>query len=312
MGDNKLDRMRIMLKRSYCFVFAMMWISSFTFAQKRVNLELVAKPGIAFVSGPWRVYSPSILPARMEKRLTPSLDAGVKAVISFKSKKGGKVAYDEMYQSGFYLADKISFNLGVLYSFCGQNYKDLLIGDDTWARKLRLQYVKVPFNFDFIKGKESQTQLIYTAGLYAGYLTWFKEASSATHNKNEQSILIKSNSMVLTSFDGASKQYDLTDRPYQSFDYGLSLGVGMQKKIASDLAVKIMIDGQIGFPNILNTSVQYNDGTMMVPYFVKNENSILPHKNRSFGVMVGLKKTFEWTPAPEEEKKRWRIFRLKK
>lgn len=201
-----------------------------SFGQKRFTAQFVIQPGSSFISGQWKNISAYNSPL-FEKKFTPGLEAGVNAVFNVKGKAGKKVVYDEMYESGFYLADKIAISMGLFYSFGGQNYKDMTTdGSTTWSRKLRLQYLKIPLKFDFIKGKENETQLVYTVGFYAGYLTRYKETNIFTQDKYQSVTVTQSNSIITTFSDGTfNERYQLKSSPYQSLDYGMSLGVGMQK-----------------------------------------------------------------------------------
>lgn len=279
------------------------------FAQKRINVQYLLVPGNSFILGQWKNYESFNYP-QYGRKFTPSLDAGLSVEFNFKGKPGGKMAYDVMTSSGYYLADHISFNAGLLYSFCGQNYKDMKDGDVTWSRNLRLQYLKLPLKIIFVKGQEDKFQLIYSAGFYAAYLTNYIDKNTTLTNTNKIRTVTKGNSIITTSADGTViKRYQLLDKPYEQFDYGMLLGIGIQKKVSRDLFLQFILTGQLGFPDIKNTSAQYFDGNDQKSYF--GINSSPTHENASLGMMVALKKTFEWTPKPKEARKRWRIFRLK-
>ena len=43
------------------------------------------------------------------------------AILTFKGNAKKKIIYDEMYESSFYLADRIAIGMGIFYSFDGQN-----------------------------------------------------------------------------------------------------------------------------------------------------------------------------------------------
>ena len=291
-----------------------MIISTLVFAQKKINVQLVIQPGNSFISSQWKNLSAYNAPP-FKRKVTPALEAGVNAVFSFKGKIGQKVVYDEMYESGFYLADNITFGMGIFYSFCGQSYKDMKQADITWSRKLRLQYLKIPLKFEFIKGKENDNQLVYSAGFYASYLTYYKEKNSTTSDNYQSEAVTKGNSIIttysVTGTPSTSIKYDLQGKPYNSIDYGASLGVGMQKKLNADWTILLMLIGQKGFADIKNKGTQYSDGNTVYSYFGTNVNTSIKHTNSSIELTIVLKKHFEWTPNPTKEKKRWRIFRLK-
>lgn len=297
------------LRGARIIILAML-ISTWAFTQKRFNAQFVIQPGNSFIAGQWRNIAAYNSPL-FEKKFTPGLETGVNVVVNFRGKAGKKVVYDEMYESGFYLADKIAFNMGIFYSFGGQNYKDMKQADITWLRKLRLQYLKIPLKFDFIKGKENELQLIYTAGFYLSYLIGYKETNSMTQNNYQLVSVTQSGSIITTSSDGTFKHYPLESVPYNSIDYGASLGVGMQKKLSTGLFLQLMLTGQRGFVDIKNTSSQYRDGSTLISYFGTTVNTEISHKNSSLEVMLGLKKIFTWTPSPKSERKLWRIFRFK-
>lgn len=289
-------------------------ISTLTFAQKKMNMQFIMQTGNSFISGQWRNLSASNSPP-FNRKITPALEAGVNAVFNFKGKAGKKVVYDEMYESGFYLADKIAFGMGIFYSFCGESYKDMKQADITWSKKLRLQYLKIPLQAYFIKGKENDNQLIYTAGFYAGYLTYYKEKNSITGANYQSESITKGSTMVttysVTGSPAVSSTSYLWDNPYNFIDYGASLGVGMQKKLNDDWTLQLLIIGQKGFADIKNKNARIATGNDLHPYFGTNVNTYIKHTNSSIEVTIGLKKHFEWTPKPKEEKKHWRIFRKK-
>jgi hypothetical protein len=211
--------------------------SMLVFAQKKIGMQFIVQPGNSFISGQWRnLASNNSLP--FQRNITPALETGISAIFNFKGKAGKKIVYDEMYESNFYLAEKIAFSVGMLYSFSGQNYKKMKQADITWSRKLRLQYAKIPLQFYFIKGKEHDNQLIYTAGFYVGYLIYYKEKNNVMRDNYQSKAVTKGSTMITTySATGvpafSSTSY-LWDNPYNFIDYGASLGVGMQKKLNDD------------------------------------------------------------------------------
>lgn len=286
------------------------------YGQKRFNAQFVLQPGNSFISGDWKnvniVNSPPF-----KRKITPALEAGVNAVYHFKGKGkfGGKMGYDAVSKSGFYLADKITLSIGIVYSYGGQNYKVMKEADVIHSRNLRLQYLKIPLKFDLVKGKEDKPQLIYTVGVYGGYLIGYKEKNGVTGTTTSSKTVIQGSTIISTySVNGApavSTQYELQSKPFNSIDYGALLGVGMQKKLSPSLFFHIILIGQKGFADIKNKEAQYRDGTNLYPYFSSNINMNINYTNSSLELMIGLKKNFEWTPSQKKEKKRWRLFRLK-
>lgn len=293
-------------------VIAAMAVSTTAFTQRRISGQFILQPGTSFITGEWKNIHPNANPISFDRKLTPSLEIGLNTVFRIKGKAGKKLVYDDISKSSAYLSDKIAFNLGFLYSFGGQNYKDIQQADIQWSRKVALQYFKVPVKVEITKGNENQTQLIYNVGFYAAYLIRYKEINSTTQNNSKVTIIAKGNTIDSTSSNGNPPQYTFKSQPYQSLDYGLVLGIGTQKQLSSSLFVQLLLNAQVGIPNILNIASQYTDGVNTYPYFEDNINTFISHRNSSIGVMLGLKKRFEWTPNPTKEKKRLRIFRLKK
>ncbi|MBI3500815.1 MAG: hypothetical protein HY063_03390 [Bacteroidetes bacterium] len=295
-------------------VLTLLLLTVTSFAQKNLNMQFVIQPGNSFISGQWRNLAAYNAPP-FKRGITPALDAGITTGFKFKGKAGKKVVYDDMYESGFYLADKIGISTGLFYSFCGENYKKMQQQEIAWQRNLRLQYLKVPLRVEFIKGKKEENQLIYTLGFYAAYLTWYKETNTVTSKDEQSSAVTKGTSTVVTytatGIPPASAYYNLQSKPYNPFDYGALLGVGMQKKLNSDWQLQLMVMGQKGFADIKNKNAQYSNGSNSELYFPANVNNTISHTNSFIEVMVGMKKTFQYTPKPKEERKRWRIFRLK-
>ena len=69
-------------------------------AQKKISVQFVFQPGTSFVSGQWKIISPLIYTTPFKRNLTPTLETGVNAVFHFTRKRGDKIIYDEMYESG--------------------------------------------------------------------------------------------------------------------------------------------------------------------------------------------------------------------
>ena len=284
-----------------------------------MNVQLVLQPCNSFLSNPWKNIPVYSKPITYPRKVSPGLEAGVNAFYNFGGKRGKKVVYDGMYESGFYLADKIALSVGLHYCFAGQNYKK--INDDlyTWSRKVRLSYLKIPFQCYFIKGKPEQNQLVYTVGVYAGFLTHYKEKNSTSTDNYSTITVAKAKNVTSTTSNllipgtpDITLEYSLDSRPYQSIDYGLSLGVGMQQKFTDDITAQFIFIGQFGLTDVKNTSAEYSDGTISYSYYGTNANSYKKHKNSSLGIMIALAKSFKLSAsAPKTEKKRWRIFRIK-
>lgn len=280
-----------------------------TFSQKGFNIQAVLQPQATFLLGSWKTYVPSQNDSSQhttEKVGTFGLEGGINV--------------------GYNFTDKLGVGIGFIYSAQGQNYKDYegsesgyyaAIGNwkesYTVSRYLELQYLKIPVTFRINSDPEKIVSFNGNVGLYVGFLTQYFEVQKISGSYSETDFNYTYNTTSTSHGNDIDTKYDtkgyifgtpfsdsgtdkgkFLDQPYNSTDFGVTIGLGFQIRLTSKLFIPITLNEQIGFVDIKNSSSRYKDsaGNTGDTYDKKDENLKVSHRNSVTGLSVGLKICF--------------------
>ena len=216
---------------------------------------------------------------------------------------------------GYSVNKNIRITLGALYSQQGQNYADYSGSERdtgtaytsvnyTFSRKVELTYLKVPIQFYYSTNENKKYSFTCYVGFYAGYLLKYMD-SFDLHGSNSSGSLSWADTATGNSYHEyykasfpwyygkANATYSLSGEPYKKFDFGQTLGAGLQKKLSPNVSFLVMINYQIGFINIKNSDSQYsvnNSSQKFWNYFGQlDPNQFLSFYNSLFGISAGFK-----------------------
>lgn len=268
-------------------------ITTTAFAQKGYYLQFVIQPGSSSISGDWK-----------------STDGS--DVLTFK--KGFTFSFETGVNAGYNFTDNLGVSVGLLFASQGQNYKDAsntkqyYVGPDilntetnTYSNDIRFSYLKFPFKFNFISNPEKSLSFSGYAGFYLGFLTGYNQSITYTHtdsyndgtvNSNISSVVLEGTTYTTTNNSSfSSKQYDLIEKPFNSTNFGLTLGAGIQQKLSDKLSLQLMLNYQLGFGDVKNVASQYRSGSQAINVYKTNDqNRLVSHKNSVLGLMIGITK----------------------
>ena len=262
-----------------------------------MKFDFVLQPGNSFVSGQWKNSTESGYPD-FQRGITPSLTIGAMAEIQYQGKHAKKIVFDQMFDSWSFIGNNFHFQFGALYSIGGQLYRTQSQGDREWQHDLRLQYIRAPFNIEIIRGNSNETQMVFSSGIYLGYLTYYKEVNVYDQASLRTTLIASGDALSKTSYvekttGHVSAIYAFQSKPYQSLDLGGMIGVGIQKKLDKKTFLEVMLVGERGLTDIKNTASSYTDGMNSYSYFENNINTEFHHYNSALSVKVTLKKVLD-------------------
>jgi opacity protein-like surface antigen len=261
-------------------------ISIFTcanvFSQKGLNVSITLQPGASFIMGDWKLPPMDGEEMTFEKSFTFGFEGGV--------------------NGGYNFTDNLGVSVGMLYSLQGQKYKDLVVTDDygsiTLNHDINLSYLKIPMRFNFNTDPQQSISFTGYAGFYLGFLTRYKQTykiGEGTDSYSDIDMTLVRKGKTQTQTDGSnSEQYDLVEKPFKSTNFGMTIGGGVQKKLAEKLYLQFMINYQLGFGDIKNlqSTIIDADGDTEKVYDNDDPNRLIKHKNSLIGLTIGLKKCF--------------------
>jgi hypothetical protein len=246
-------------------------------AQKGITIQVTASPGFT-MGGKYEIYkrySSGIGGQSGWSPLGKSLTFGFDAGASF----------------GYYFSDKLGLTLGILYSQQGQKY-------DTFDRAVRMNYLKVPFQFIFVANTKKAVTFAVSAGIYYSYLLSYSDKNTeVATNRPDKTYEAKGNSYTVKTGSVSVSTGFINGNPYKSYDLGGIVALGLQIRLSSRMSVPILLTYEYGFMDIKNKDCKYRfEGSADEKYFWKpggNEdpNAGTPYHNSSVKLSVGLKLT---------------------
>lgn len=281
--------MRISLKKDILLTLVCLLSNILTYAQKGLNLEVIAQPGIA-MGGDFKVQTDYNHTAyvSMGKALTFGINSGVAVGYSFTEKFG------------------ISF--GALYSLQGQHYKDYkwpsstYYGIDALKKNITLNYINIPLQFNLVLSPEKKVSFICSGGFYFGVLLGYQDKKTATYSYSSitsrtlsASGLTYTQTDVVTSGELITTNIPITGRAFNSFDFGGIVSAGFQFKLSDKLFIPLTFNYQAGFIDIKNYESKYTVTSTNKEYlywqgaYADNPNATIPYRNSALGLRMGLK-----------------------
>jgi len=248
------------------------------FAQRGFNVSVALQPGVSMLGGDWKINNALGSMFTFKKSFTFGF-------------AGGAIA-------GFNFTDNLGVSAGLFISSQGQKYSDLSVYSDGYGsvsvnQTIRLTYFKIPVKFIFTTDPTKSISLLGSAGFYLGFLTGYKQTVNVTGTGNYSDLTTTQVATGKTVTEGGT-QYDLDSKPFKSTDFGITLGVGAQKKLMEKLFLFVMINFEQGFGDVKNVAsvVKYSNGSTHLFYENDDPNRSVTHSNTLIGLMIGVKKTF--------------------
>ena len=207
---------------------------------------------------------------------------------------------------GFHFNKNMGISLGTLYSGQGQdfltynvNYND---GTSTYpirfSRYVTLSYLKTPIQFNFNTNPDKRISFSSFAGFYFGFLTYyydyflFADPSNAANNETYTAT----GTTYTDKWNGVNYNHVLKGgQPYNSFDFGATVGAGISFRLNSRLSIPLVFNYQIGFTDIKNYACYYTDTGVNYKFWqywtgdATDFNYKEPYYNSLFGFKTGLK-----------------------
>lgn len=268
------------MKKSLFILMISVFTCANVFAQKGLNLSVTIQPGASFITGDWKLPPMDDEEMTFEKSFTFGFEGGV--------------------NGGYNFTDNLGVSVGMLYSHQGQKYKDLVVSDDYGSislnQDINLSYLKIPMRFNFNTDPQASISFTGYAGFYLGFLTGYKQTltGTGTDNYSNFDMTLVRKGKTQTETDGSdSEQYDLDEKPFKSTNFGMTIGGGVQKKLADKLYLQFMINYQLGFGDIKNlqSKIIDEDGDTQNIYDNDDPNRLIKHKNSMVGLTIGIKKS---------------------
>jgi hypothetical protein len=248
-------------------------------AQKGFNYQIALQPGLSFLSGDWIVTEFGMTSTDvLKKSFTFGFEGGVNCGYKFNNFLGA--------------------SMGLFYSMQGQHYKDTKIsgvyGTETLKHDINLSYLKIPFKCNGILKINESLSFTGFAGFYLGILTGYKETFADIYpdgnNGTIESTVEMKGKTITIKYNTDAEKYSLTEKPFKSTDFGMTLGAGIQKKISESMNFNIILNYQIGFVDVINVYSKYFDDEGQ-HYVYNSYNSTEKHRNSTLGIMIGITKS---------------------
>lgn len=186
------------------------------------------------------------------------------------------------FQAGFYAGNdrdlKKSFKTGLVFSFWGQNYRDVFSGK--WVEKtVRNQYLQLPLLYKFIfhqkTGNDFRVSMNYLqGGVILGYLTrsdvrFYREGTSGQMVEETLTEFVtfgrwnENTDALLASGDPVTAR-----ELFRPFDVNLEIAWGYQKFVGRRTALWVELHGVMGLTDINAENWRYpsNTGTYRGSY----------------------------------------------
>jgi hypothetical protein len=271
--------------KTLLFLALIVTLSISSFAQKGMNIEIIANPGMS-MGGNYKYqdfYTPDII--NLHKTFTFGYNTGVATGYNFNEKSG--------------------IRLGVLYSKQGQNSEANWIDpyslNVTTKRTVSLNYLKIPLQFHYLFSPEKKISFTFSAGLYGGLLLNYKDENKISYSTldgttiNTYTATDETYTNALATVNGTFTEIDtFTIKPYKTYDFGGTVAVGLQFKLTERISIPIMLNYQIGFMDIKNYHSEYRTSNIYnqnPSFWGENESSnpnALPYLNALLGIKTGL------------------------
>ncbi|NVN93717.1 MAG: outer membrane beta-barrel protein [Bacteroidetes bacterium] len=274
------------MKRLLFFILLLAFGADNIYAQKGLNLQIIAQPGISF-GGEFdvtKILTSTDTWVAMDKSLTINMNMGA--------------------ELGYNFTDNMGVSLGLLYSHQGQKFSDYswTIGNETvsWGRSVSLNYLKIPIQFNYISTPVQNISFMFSTGFYLGFLMSYTDENiiSASDGSNITSTA-NGTTCTQTSTDNSGTTTEsaafVNGNPFNSFDFGGILAAGLQFKLTDKIFLPILLNYQIGFSDVKNQASQFtqsNSSNAELFWQGSNNNSpnaTLPYHNSSLGFKIALK-----------------------
>ena len=248
-------------------ITACILITTTAFAQKGYYLQFAIQPGSSSISGDWK------------------LDLGGS---NNTFEKGFTFSFETGVNGGYNFTDNLGVSIGLFYASQGQNYKEF----STITNDISLSYLKIPFKLNFTLNPENQLSFSGFAGFYLGFLTAYNQTMTQSYNNTLYTVVAEGSTLTETiSSSSFSTQYDFVEKPFNSTNFGITLGAGVQKKLTDDLSIQFMLNYQAGFGDIKNVASQYVVGNHNDNFYDTDDpNRTVSHKNSVLGLIIGITK----------------------
>jgi hypothetical protein len=216
--------------------------------------------------------------------LAPFASFGSASIIRQNNYGYSTLAYELTpgFQAGFYTGNgrdlKKSFKTGLIFSFWGQNYRDVFSGK--WVEKtVRNQYLQLPLLYKFIflqkTGNDFRVSMNYLqGGVILGYLMgsevrFYREGIPGQMVEESLTEFVtfgrwNENTDALLAFGDPVNDRSL----FKPYDINLEIAYGYQKFVGRQTALWIEIHGVIGLTDINAENWRYpsNSGTYRGSY----------------------------------------------
>jgi hypothetical protein len=278
---------KLKMKKELMLLIALVTISVATYAQKGLNIEIHAQPGMT-MGGDFQVPTDN---SNSNSYVSPGKS------FTLGMNTGASVGYN--------FNDKVGVSLGLLFSHQGQNYKSFTytVSDNfTEYRSVSLNYLKIPILFNFVSAPEKSVSFTCSAGFYLGFLTGYKDETWYTYSDGSRDDNLANGSTLVETYTpntgtSSTDNAAFLSKPYKSADFGGILAVGLQFKLSDKIVMPLMLNYQIGFSDVKNESSEYtqsnsSDANLYWQSFgggSGNPNSTLSYHNSSLGIKIGLK-----------------------
>lgn len=196
---------------------------------------------------------------------------------------------------GYNFTHNFGLSVGALYSLQGQNYKDYIVYEQgysksfTYENEISLTYINIPLRLNYNTDSEKQYSFNCYAGIYIDVLLTYSEFYRKTHDYYYYKQTMSGETLTIDygnrdSGESYSYEFELNEKPYKSHGFGLTAGIGIQKKLSGALFLPVLISYHLGFTDVKNVNFNYG--------FYNDPNKDIIHKNSMLGIMIGLKKMF--------------------
>jgi len=263
----------------FCFAFA-----TGAKAQKKLWLEASIEPksstgGDYFVPADANSSNPAWVP--MGTAFTLKVNAGLAA--------------------HYYFNERIGVSAGVSFSTAGHEYYNYMwsISGFTieFKRKVALNYAEAPVQFHYIHSPAKKISLIATAGGYVAMLISYKDENKFfLYDGSKFFAIAEGKNYTQSVFIGADTETEsatLQEEPYNAYDYGAIIGIGVQFKILDTKYLTLLPEYRRGFMNIKNKTAtfifQNNTYLLWQNTYNNSPNAEEDYINSSFGLKIGLR-----------------------
>jgi len=271
------------------------------FAQKGLNFVFSVQPDMKMIGGDFNVPTSSGSYIPMDKKMGIGFQAG------------GAIGYN--------FTDNLGLSLGLMYSAQGQNYDDYVLSESdyngsnfytatsTVTRKVSLNYLKLPFQFNFNTNPANTVAFAGFAGFYLGVLLSYTDETTINGTYNDgfgtetyhASAIAKEDQVTYletSSFSASeSNTSPLSEKPYKTADFGATIGAGIQLKLSDKISLPIMLNYQIGLADVKNNGslVTHDSGDTDLYWnsfaSYDDRNIAESYHNSTLGLLFGLKIT---------------------